>query len=68
MTPARYQRLRRLKRASVELARGRVHGQDVAKIVARHGFTKLHRFVLEYWEAYGEMPPIPPRHESDRKV
>jgi len=63
MSPSRYQRLRRLKLVRIELKRATV---DVARVMKRYGFPSLHRFVAEYWDAYGEVPPIPARDESGR--
>jgi len=59
MSPSRYQRLRRLKAVRTELLR-RPAAADGVEVVMRYGFVDLHRFVAEYWRAYGEMPPIPP--------
>ncbi len=61
MGPGRYQRLRRLKLVRAELRRAGVEGQEIREIVARYGFADLHRFVTDYWQTYGEMPPIPAR-------
>ncbi|HEX3403610.1 MAG TPA: helix-turn-helix domain-containing protein [Acetobacteraceae bacterium] len=59
-----YQRLRRLKLARVELTKAAT--VDSLEVVKRYGFADLHRFVTDYWNAYGEMPPIPPRAAADR--
>jgi hypothetical protein len=31
-----------------------------AEMMAHYGFRDFHRFVTEYWNVYGEMPPVPP--------
>jgi AraC-like DNA-binding protein len=56
-----YQRLRRLKLVRAELTRAKSGAVDGAELVRRYGFSDLHRFATEYWKAYGEMPPLPPR-------
>lgn len=61
MGPGRYQRLRRLKLVRAALIRGGPEQRGVAEILARYGFADLSRFVAEYWQACGEMPPIPAR-------
>jgi AraC-like DNA-binding protein len=61
MGPAHYQRLRRLKLVRTELRRVGRERPNVAEILARYGFPDLYRFVAEYWQAYGEVPPLPPR-------
>jgi len=66
MTFHRYQRLRRLKLARASLLRSSHTGGD-ATIALRHfGYTDLSRFVSEYWDTYGEMPPVPPRSSGGR--
>jgi len=64
MTVDRYQRLRRLKLVRAELIRANHAAADAAEVIRRHGFADMHRFVTEYWNAYGEMPPIPPRDST----
>jgi len=66
MSLGRYQRLRRLKRVRVELRRAKSATVDVAAVMKRYGFSSLHRFVAEYWDAYGEVPPIPARNSAGR--
>jgi hypothetical protein len=66
MGPGRYQRLRRLKLARASLRGAGGEPPDVPAILARHGFADLRRFVAEYWQAYGEMPPIPVRSAGRR--
>ncbi len=66
MGPGRYQRLRRLKLVRTELTRTGMERPNVPEIMARYGFADLHRFVTEYWQAYGEMPPIPARDAPRR--
>lgn len=61
MGPGRYQRLRRLKLVRRELIHPGGERADMAKILARYRFPDLHRFVTEYWQAYGELPPLPAR-------
>ena len=61
MGPGRYQRLRRLKLLRIELMRANPETLDCTEVIKRFGFISLHSFVTEYWNAYGEMPPIPPR-------
>ncbi len=61
MSPDRYQRLRRLKRVRAELRHGGTSSEAMSQVLARYGFGSIHRFVAEYWGAYGEMPPLPPR-------
>jgi hypothetical protein len=51
-----YQRLRRLKSACAALICA--HSAAIADpAVQRHGFSDVHRFVMAYWKAYGEIPP-----------
>jgi AraC-like DNA-binding protein len=64
MTADRYQRLRRLKLVRTELMATNRAAANVAEVISRYGFADLHRFVTEYWDAYGEMPPIPPRDST----
>ncbi|HEY7580349.1 MAG TPA: helix-turn-helix domain-containing protein [Acetobacteraceae bacterium] len=66
MGPGRYQRLRRLKLARAALRGAGGEPPDVPAILARHGFADLQRFVAEYRQAYGEMPPIPVRSAGRR--
>jgi AraC-like DNA-binding protein len=61
MSAHRYQRLRRLKRVRAELLRVDGIPSAAIEVLGRYGFADIHRFVAEYWNAYGEMPPIPPR-------
>ena len=66
MTADRYQRLRRLKLVRTELMRTNRVAANAADVIRRYGFADIHRFVTEYWDAYGEMPPIPPRDATRR--
>jgi AraC-like DNA-binding protein len=66
MSPGRYQRLRRLKLVRAELIRSAATRASVDDIMRRYWFADIHRFVTEYWNAYGEMPPIPPRDAESR--
>ena len=66
MSPGRYQRLRRLKLVRSELRQAKPGTVDVAAVMERYGFSSLHRFVAEYWDAYGEVPPIPARIGASR--
>lgn len=66
MTFGRYQRLRRLKLARAGLLRFSRTGGDATAAIRDFGYTDLSRFVAEYWDAYGEMPPIPPRSSGGR--
>jgi AraC-like DNA-binding protein len=61
MSAHRYQRLRRLKRVRAEMLRTNTVPGTVVEVLGRYGFADIHRFIAEYWNAYGEMPPIPPR-------
>ena len=61
MSAHRYQRLRRLKRVRAELLRADTVPGRVVEVLGRYGFADIHRFIADYWNAYGEMPPIPPR-------
>jgi len=61
MGPGRYQRLRRLRLARGELMHAGVERANVAKIMERYKFADLHRFVTEYWQTFGELPPLPAR-------
>jgi AraC-like DNA-binding protein len=61
MSARNYQRFQRLKFARADLMRTGSGADDVADILQRYGFTDLQRFAVEYWNAYGELPPIPPR-------
>ena len=64
MTVSRYQRLRRLKLVRGELVRGGQPAMDAVQLTRSYGFTGVQQFVAEYWDAYGEMPPIPPRQAA----
>jgi AraC-like DNA-binding protein len=61
MSPSRYQRLRRLKLVRMELREAKSASDNISDLLARYGFPSLHRFVAEYWDVYGEIPPLPPR-------
>jgi hypothetical protein len=61
MSAHRYQRLRRLKRVRADLLRADTVPGRVVEVLGRYGFADIHRFIADYWNAYGEMPPIPPR-------
>jgi AraC-like DNA-binding protein len=61
MSPDHYRRLRRLKYTRAELLRAGASADTVRVVLARYGFGSIHRFVTEYWDAYGEMPPLPAR-------
>ena len=60
MSPGRYQRLRRLKRVRTELKCANPATVSSTEMMERYGFADFHRFVAEYWNTYGEMPPVPP--------
>jgi AraC-like DNA-binding protein len=62
MSPGRYQRLRQLKSLRGELTRADPRTNNGIEVVKRYGFADFHRFLAEYWQAYGELPPLPPRH------
>jgi AraC-like DNA-binding protein len=66
MTVRRYQRLRRLKLARASLLRSGRTGGDGTAAIRHFGYTDLSRFVADYWDAYGEMPPVPPRSTGGR--
>ena len=61
MGPGRYQRLRRLKLVRGELMHVGAERAKVAKIMEHYRFADLHRFVTEYWQTFGELPPLPAR-------
>ena len=61
MSAHRYQLLRRLKRVRAELLRVDRIPSAAVEVLGRYGFADIHRFIAEYWNAYGEMPPLPPR-------
>jgi AraC-like DNA-binding protein len=61
MSPGRYQRLRRLKRVRTELKYANPATTSSTEVMERYGFADFHRFVTEYWNAYGEMPAVQPR-------
>ena len=61
MSPGRYQRLRWLKLVHTALKRANPATVSRAEMMERYGFADFHRFVAEYWNVYGEMPPVPPR-------
>jgi AraC-like DNA-binding protein len=61
MSAHRYQRLRRLKRVRAELLRVDRIPSTAVEVLGRYGFADIHRFIAEYWNAYGEVPPLPPR-------
>ena len=63
LSAVRYQRLRRLKRVRDELLHGTPEA-NVAGLIARYGYSDLHRFVTEYWNIFGEMPPVAPRNRA----
>jgi AraC-like DNA-binding protein len=65
MSPGRYQRLRRLKRVRTELKCANPATVSSTEMMERYGFADFHRFVAEYWNTYGEMPPVPPRDAAD---
>jgi AraC family ethanolamine operon transcriptional activator len=65
MSPLRYQRLRRLKLVRAELMSRRPALTNSAEVIDRYGFGSLHHFVTEYWEVFGEMPPVLPRSDAD---
>jgi AraC-like DNA-binding protein len=62
MSPGRYQRLRRLKSLRGELIHADPRTNDCIEVTKRYGFTDFHRFLAVYWQTYGELPPLPPRH------
>ena len=67
MSPGRYQRLKRLKLARAELLQAKSPSEaSLEEMVNRHGFSRLHRFVTEYWRFYGEIPPIRPLDPTDK--
>jgi AraC-like DNA-binding protein len=66
MNSSRYQRLRRLKLVRGELLRPAV--VDGVDLIKRYGYPSLSRFVVEYWDTFGEMPPIPARATADDGV
>ena len=61
MGPGQYQRLRRLKLVRGELMHVGAERAKVAKIMEHYRFADLHRFVTEYWQTFGELPPLPAR-------
>jgi AraC-like DNA-binding protein len=62
MSPGHYQRLRRLRLARAALLRDKpATDGTIQQTLQCWGFTNLHRFVMEYWRFFGEMPPVPPR-------
>jgi AraC-like DNA-binding protein len=61
MSAHQYQRLRRLKRVRAALLRPDMTLNTAVEIVECYGFTNIYRFITDYWNAYGETPPIPPR-------
>ncbi len=62
MSPGRYQRLRRLRSLRSELARADPRTNNCIEIIKRYGFADGYRFLAEYWQTYGELPSLPPRH------
>lgn len=66
MSPGRYQRLRRLKLVRAELKSPDFTTVNIVDIVERYGFPDVHGFTKEYWNAYGEMPPIPVSRATGR--
>jgi AraC-like DNA-binding protein len=66
MSIARYQRLRRLERVYSALLRASATANGGVEIIKRHGFDNIQRFVTEYWQAFGEMPPMPRRDPPPR--
>ena len=67
MSAGHYQRLKRLKRAYTELTQAKPPIVDIAETLKGHGFASLQQFVTEYWNAYGEMPPIPTRISANQQ-
>jgi AraC-like DNA-binding protein len=61
MGPGQYQRLRRLKLVRGELMHVGAERASVVKIMERYRFADLQRFVTEYWQTFGELPPLPAR-------
>jgi len=59
MSPGRYQRLRRLKLVRAKLMLAGSERTSIVEIMQHYGFADIHRFVTEYRDAYGEMPPMP---------
>jgi AraC-like DNA-binding protein len=68
MSPGRYQRLRRLKRVHLTLKHANPATVSSTEMKAFYGFVDFHRFVTEYWNVYGEMPPVPPRDIASREI
>ncbi len=66
MSPARYQRLRRLKLVHAELLGAVPSTLNLADVAKRHGFTSLHQLVAEYLDAYGEALPLQSPGPRDR--
>jgi AraC-like DNA-binding protein len=62
MSPGRYQRLRRLKSLRNELTRADPRTNNGIEVMKRYGFVDVYRFLAEYWQTYGELPPLPSRH------
>ncbi len=60
MSPRNYQRLRRLALVRRELARKQPTAANSSAVIASYGFANLHRFLAEYWDFYGQMPPLAP--------
>ncbi len=58
MSPDEYQRLRRLKRIRAEIVRAHPAKLSFAELAARYGLTDLHRFSVEYLDAYGTLAPL----------
>jgi AraC-like DNA-binding protein len=56
-----YQRLRRLAHAYAELMRSHP-AANADLLVQRYGFSDVHRFVTDYWKAFGDMPSIGARN------
>jgi AraC-like DNA-binding protein len=57
LSPSRYQHLRRLKLARMELLRTDPAALNSGEVAKGYGFQDFRRFVTEYWSVYGELPP-----------
>ena len=60
MSPRNYQRLRRLALVRTELKHNQPTAANSSAVIARYGFADFHRFLAEYWDFYGQMPPLAP--------
>jgi len=68
MDPAQYLHLRLLDEARRALRCADPAAESHAEVTKRYGFTDLDHFLMEFRNAFGELPPINPRRAGDRRI